>query len=198
MERGVKAKRGVLGMTAAICYRTQDNKYKTITVEMDGNPAFAGATLYAKYQKAERVVKLIELGDLLKVGEKLSPKSSIGHYILYSGDKEVEKRLQEGVCLSKYRDIHQITKNNVIKRNKKEKPRLYDNLTSVYICEGVDYIYSFDSENNNWSTWGIDYKTGYFKSLQIRYLPLIKNLIYRDDISELNDEEKENLKKIKF
>lgn len=39
-------------MTAAIGIK-RGSEIDVITVEKDGNPAFAGATLYAKYQKAE-------------------------------------------------------------------------------------------------------------------------------------------------
>ena len=181
-------------MTAAIGIK-RGSEIDVITVEKDGNPAFAGATLYAKYQKAERVAKLIELGDLVKVGEKLNPKSSLGHYILTDEKGRVEQRLQEGVCISKYRDVHQI-KGSVVKRNKRQKARVYSNLKVAYICEGVDYLYIYDTEKENWVSWGLDYKTGAFKKLKIHYIPLIKNLIYRDDIS-LTEEEKEGLSRLK-
>ena len=165
-------------MTAAIGIK-RGSEIDVITVEKDGNPAFAGATLYAKYQKAERVAKLIELGDLVKVDEK----------------GRVEQRLQEGVCISKYRDVHQI-KGSVVKRNKRQKARVYSNLKVAYICEGVDYLYIYDTEKENWVSWGLDYKTGAFNKLKIHYIPLIRNLVYRDDIS-LTEEEKEGLSRLK-
>ena len=178
-------------MRAAICYKS-NNDYKTIIVESDGSPAFVGATLYAKYQTTKIVEKLLKLGDLFELHESLYPVSSLGHYILKDGSKVQEIRLQEGVCISKHRDIRQI-EGSMIKKSKVIKPRIYLNPEMVCICEGVDYVYVFDAEKEQWTTWGIDMRSKKFEKLKINYALYIKNLIYREDINDLTETEKNKL-----
>ena len=101
-------------MKCAICLES-DNGYQTVTVDTDGSPAFVGAILYGKYQTLKRVEKLLKLGDLFELHETISPITNLGHYILKDGSRVQEVRLQEGVCISKYRDVRQI-ENGVIKK----------------------------------------------------------------------------------
>jgi hypothetical protein len=178
-------------MKAAICYR-QNNEYKTITVDTDGSPAFVGAILYAKFQTERAVEKLFKLGDLYELHETMTPIPNLGHYILKDGTKVQEIRLQEGVCISKYRDIRQI-EGSIIKKSKMVRPRVYLNPKMAFICEGADYVYVFDAEKEQWSTWGIDMRSKEFGALKINYHLYIKNLIYREDITDLTATEKNKL-----
>ena len=182
-------------MKCAICYRL-NNEYKTITVDTDGSPAFVGATLYAKFQTCKVVEKLLKLGDLYELHEVMTPIPNLGHYILKDGSKVQEIRLQEGVCISKHRDIRQI-EGSIIKKNKVIRPRIYLNPKMAFICEGVDYVYVFDADLEEWSTWGVDLRNKEFGKLKINYFLYIKNLIYREDITDLTATEKNKLSYIK-
>lgn len=178
-------------MKCAICLKSEKD-YKTITVDTDGSPAFAGAVLYAKFQTAKVVERLIKLGDLYELHENISPVSNLGHYILKDGKRVQEVRLQEGVCISKYRDVRQID-GNLIKKNKPIKARVYPNPKTVCLCEGVDYVYVFDADKEEWTTWGVDGKSNQFEQIKVHYMVYIKNLIYRDDMSDLTETEKGRL-----
>lgn len=184
-------------MTAGICLERK-GYCEVIRVETDGNPAFVGATLYAKYQTTNKVERLIRLGDLYELHEHISPISNLGHYVLKENGKVIDIRVQEGVCISKYRDVREC-ENGVIKKKEKPKARKYRvaNARLVYVCEGVDYLYYFKPDTEEWSTWCIDEKTGVLKAVEIHYMSLIKNLIYREDISKLTKKEKEKLQYIK-
>lgn len=183
-----------MSVTAAICLETETG-YDVITVDIDGNPAFCGAILYAKYQTEEKVRKLLKLGDLQELHEKIRPVPSLGHYILKEGKRVKEVRLQEGVCVSKKRDIRQI-KNNIIKKcYTVTKARSYkcNNPYIVWINEGVDCLYLFNPKLERWTTYAKEIRSGKFKEIKVNYPMLIKNLLYRDDISELTEEEKQRL-----
>lgn len=167
---------------------------KGITVERDSSPGFAGAILYAKYQSIERVEKLLALGDLIELHETLKPSPSIGHYILLENEVVKEVRLQEGVCVSKNRDVRKMV-GSLIKKNPKVKLREYkgNEVAVPFLVEGLEYIYVFNVENGCWKTFGLDRVTKSMVELRVNYMLYIKNLVYRDDISELTKEEKENL-----
>ena len=165
---------------------------KVITVDRNGNPAFVGSILYSKYQKIEKIKRLLKLGDLHELKENLNPLSSIGHYILKSKDKIEELRLQEGVTISKYRDIREI-EDGIVKKNKVVKPREYTNIKVAYICEGVDYLYVYNTITDIWTTWGFCYVTNCFDKIKVDYRLYVKNLVYREDISPLSKEEKKKL-----
>lgn len=182
-------------MRGAICLKTTVG-LSTITVDTEGSPGFAGAVLYAKYQTEKDVRKLLKLGDLYELHEKTNPVDNLGHYILKEKEKVVEIRLQEGVCISKYRDVRQV-EGSIIKRKSEIKPRIYKNPKVAYICEGVDYVYVFDVKTSRWVTYGCDMRTNEFGQLKINYLLYIKNLVYREDISALSETEKNRLSYIR-
>lgn len=178
-------------MRCAICLE-KGKDYHTITVDTDGSPAFVGAILYGKYQTLKRVEKLLKLGDLFELHETINPITNLGHYILKDGSRVQEVRLQEGVCISKYRDVRQI-ENGVIKKKSSIKPRVYPNPKTACLCEGVDYVYVFNAAKEQWTTWGVDAKSKQFIKLKVNYMLYIKNLICREDMSELTETEKSKL-----
>lgn len=180
-------------MKAAICLRS-GREYKTITVDSEGSPAYTGAILYAKYQDIKRVERLMKLGDLFELHENIKPVPNLGHYILKDGSRVIEVRLQEGVCISKSRDIRQM-EGSVIKKNRPILPRVYENPEMAYICEGADFVYVFDDKDSTWNTWGLDFKTKNFGKIKVNYKLYIENLICRDVLSDLTPTEKEKLKK---
>ncbi|WP_324823515.1 hypothetical protein [Sinanaerobacter sp. ZZT-01] len=183
------------GMSAAIGIY-EGNVIKVITVDNNGNPAFLGALLYGKYQTQERVEKIFKLGDLVELCERLKPESSIGHYVLKDGSKVKEVRLQEGVTISKHRDIRQVD-GDLIKKNKPIKPRIYPNPFTIYASEGVEFVYIYKPNCEEWETWGQHYKTHKFEKLVIDYMFYIKNLENREDITDLTLKEKEKLSYLK-
>ena len=169
-----------------------------IVVERNGSPGFAGALLYAKYQTPDRIEKLFALGDLLELQEKLKPQANIGHYVLLEKGKVKEVRLQEGVCVSKNRDVRTVD-GNIIKKGHKIKLREYKSTEVVYpfITEGLDFLYVFDKSKGQWHTYCLNDEKNKVKEIKVDYTTYIRNLVYRDDISELTREEKERLSYIK-
>lgn len=196
-------------MDAAICLEVE-NGYEVITVDIDGSPGFTGAVLYAKYQTLSRVKKLIKLGDLYELHETLKPTDNLGHYILKEVSKvkegnkvkEISKvkevKLQEGVCVSKQRDTRQF-EGDTIKKAGNFSSRFYKYKSPflVWLHEGVDYVYVFNPELEQWSTYAQNTRTT-VKEIKVDYHLYIKNLIYRDDLSELTREEKERLEYVKW
>lgn len=183
------------GMSAAIGVY-EGNTIKVITVDNKGNPAFLGALLYGKFQSKEIVEKIFKLGDLVELCERLKPEPSIGHYVLKDGSRVKEVRLQEGVTISKQRDIRQVD-GDLVKKNKPIKSRIYPNPFTVYASEGVEFVYIFNSACEEWETWGQHMRTHRFEKLAIDYMFYIKNLENRDDITELTLKEKEKLSYLK-
>lgn len=187
----------LLGMNAAICLEVE-NGYEVITVDIDGSPGFVGAVLYAKYQTLSKVKKLIKLGDLYELHENLKPVDNLGHYILKEGNQVKEVRKQEGVCISKKRDVRQI-EGDIIKKAGNFSSRFYKYKSPflVWLHEGVDYVYVFNPELEQWSTYAQNSRTT-VKEIKVDYHLYIKNLIYRDDLSELTREERERLEYVKW
>lgn len=183
------------GMSAAIGMY-ENNEIKVITVDNKGNPAFLGALLYGKFQTKEAVEKIFKLGDLVELCERLKPEPSIGHYVLKDGSRVKEVRLQEGVTISKHRDIRQID-GYLIKKSKPIKPRIYPNPFTIYASEGVEFVYVFNPICEEWETWGQHMRTCKFEKLSIDYMFYIKNLVNRDDITDLTLKEKEKLSYLK-
>ena len=183
------------GMSAAIGVY-EGNTIKVITVDNKGNPAFLGALLYGKFQSKEIVEKIFKLGDLVELCERLKPEPSIGHYVLKDGSRVKEVRLQEGVTISKQRDIRQVD-GDLIRKNKLIKPRIYPNPFTIYASEGVEFVYIFNPECEEWETWGQHMRTHEFEKLSIDYMFYIKNLENREDITDLTLKEKEKLSYLK-
>lgn len=179
--------------SAAICIDF-GNELKAIKVEAEGNPAFTGATLYAKYQQAAKVLKLMDQGDLYLLKEKIAPEAHCCHYILKNGALIKEVRIQDCTTVCKYRDVRQVDSKGVIKQERKIKARTYRLPIEVYWGEKVEFIYIFDAKTETWSTYGIPFKSERFSELKIGYMNLVNNLVYREDIQDLTPMEKEKLK----
>lgn len=180
--------------SAAICLKTRKN-LQVVTVDNNGNPAFLGATLYAKYQSVVKVQALIKLGDLVEVREKINPIPNLGHYILTDEDGFEERRLQQEVCIAKGRDVRS-TEKSIIRRAPQEyRARTYRkcDMRVIYLSEGVEFLYVYDAEERKWETWCKNLKTERFEKATINYSLYIKNLVYREDISPLTQREKNGL-----
>lgn len=188
----------LLRIMSAGIFVNYGNCLRGITVDRNDSPGFAGAVLYAKFQTIEKIEKLLALGDLMELHENIKPVPSLGHYILLENDVVKEVRLQEGVCVSKSRDIRNL-EGNVIKKGVKVKLREYKGTNVIYpfMTEGLNYIYVFDKEKGQWKTYGLSKNKKTVEELKIRYETYIRNLVYRDDISDLTPEEKANLKYVK-
>ena len=180
-------------MSAAICLELEQG-IEVITVDKDCSPGYAGAVLYAKYQTLDRVKKLMKLGDLYELQENLKPVPNLGHYILIEDNSVKECRIQEGVCISKSRDIRKI-EGNIILKGEEFRPRFYkySSANLVYFYEGVDYVYTFNPQKEEWLTWGCNCYTNKLRPLYVRYKDYIKNLVYHDTLSELTSKEKAKL-----
>lgn len=80
-----------------ICMEVGDNQYKTIYCHFDGYLDYNGAMLVDHYSDRATVEKLLELGDLSALKERLEPDPSKPHGFDY--DKQ-----QEDVCIFYSRD----------------------------------------------------------------------------------------------
>ena len=150
---------------AAIVLKTKDCKYRTISLKTWGSPAFAGATLVAKYGYLKKVEELIKLGNLETLGESVEPTKTI-----YRQTKPVSTMSTE----------HQ--------------SQVFNNIRQVFygVDLTVDFIYVFDALTERWTTYEVNKENG-LRVRNIEYYPWVTNLIYRDDISDLTKAEKENL-----
>ena len=174
-------------MTGAICLLEKD-KASVIQIGRDGNPAFAGAMLYSKYQTEEKVRSLMELGDLIELHEIISPTRYSDHYIEKRKGKAKKACLQPNVCVFADRDVFD-------ENEKNHEAREYTpNVKLVYICEGVDFLYVFNVKSGKWSTYAIDaFFEGEFRQLKIDYPFYVKNLLDRNDITVLSSIERTRL-----
>lgn len=71
--------------------------YEGVYCHSDGYPSYNGRILFENYKDRAKVEKLISLGDLSSLGEKIEPTEGSGHNFEYS---EREK----GVCVFYNRD----------------------------------------------------------------------------------------------
>lgn len=86
-----------MGTRSYICMEIEDNRYKTIYCHFDGYLEYNGAMLVKHYNDRATVEKLLELGDLSVLKERLKPDPSKPHGFDY--DKQ-----QEDVCVFYGRD----------------------------------------------------------------------------------------------
>lgn len=172
------------------------NVIKVITVENEGNPGYTGAILYIKYQTKDLIEKLLKLGDLRDLNENIEPPDpAMGHYVIKNGKKTKEARIQDRTIIAKYRDERQY-ENGEIVRNKPTKPRIYPKPKSAAKREGVEFVYLFDIEREEWETWGVSYKNKKFERLKVDYKHYARNLEAKEVISDITSKELEKLRYI--
>ena len=63
----------------------------------------------------------------------------------------------------------------------------------AFESENIEYLYIYDKKYEEWETYAIDGKKKRFDEIWPSYRLLIKNLVYRDDITSLTKEEWERL-----
>ena len=63
-----------MGTRSYIAKQIGDDRYLTISCQLDGYPEEVGATLVKAYSTPEKVDALLALGDLYYLREKLSPE----------------------------------------------------------------------------------------------------------------------------
>lgn len=80
-----------------IMIETDDGKYKGIYCHSDGYLTYNGAILVDHYKERDKVEKLIELGNLSSLGEKINPNPDAPHSFDY-------RERQMGVCVAYGRD----------------------------------------------------------------------------------------------
>ncbi len=181
---------------AAIGVKDLDGTTRVITVDEKGYPGYTGALLVAKYQKIEKIERLIDLGDLVRLGEEVEPCPNHPHYITINGGKK-RSRLQERVTISKYRDIR-VNENGILKKQKKSKYETYKTEIEIYWGTGAEYVYIYNLKTKCWETFGIGNQIRRFTDLKINYKVYVDNLVDGEDIDDLTVEEKKNLARYKF
>lgn len=115
-----------------ICIQREKGKYDAIYCHSDGYLTYNGAMLYDHYKDREKVEKLINLGNISLLAEKVDPDPSKPHSFDYN-------QRQEGVTVAYGRDRgekDQETQRNISFEKLKEWP-------------WIEYIYIYNL-NNEW------------------------------------------------
>lgn len=78
-----------------ICKENPDHTYTGIYCHFDGYPEGVGAVLISHYKDRERVERLLALGDLSSLDERLAPED---------GEEHSFDNPTEGICVAYHRD----------------------------------------------------------------------------------------------
>lgn len=156
---------------ALIGIKYKDGTIKGVLVEQHGYPGRTGIILYMKYYTKEKIEDLLNLGNILILGDEVHPDSSFPHYINISEDMEIEdinlkgikeKMIQEFVTIAVHRDIR-VNENGLLKKLGKTEPITFNSLEDLKKTKGryrIKYGYIFDEVIMDWKTYGNSYKTG--------------------------------------
>jgi hypothetical protein len=107
-----------------------DGSIRSVYCHWDGYPSANGKTLYEEYQDREKVMALIELGDLSALHGALVPAEGVAHSFFHPAD---------GVCVAYHRD----------RQDDYSNPRHDDTLEefSERGCHSYGYVYT---KENQW------------------------------------------------
>jgi hypothetical protein len=156
------------------------NQYKTIYCHSDGYLTYNGAMLLDYYNDREKVEKLLSLGNLSVLNEKVEPDPTRPHSFDYN-------QRQEDVCVAYGRDRGE--------EGQESKILSFEELTSEETW--IEYVYIFD-ENGEWQYSNVPFdefdsvKNGLQKEYQKMGLKKRPPNVY----GFLNKEEIEKYKKI--
>lgn len=114
-----------------IAIKNDDNTYKSVYCHHDGYPDYNGNILVKNYTTKEKVLKLMENGDMSSLGEKI-------------GDKQNFDKPVVGTCVFYGRDRGET---EVKARHTKTLNELFE----VACNDWAEYLYIF--ENNQWTCY---------------------------------------------
>lgn len=180
-------------VSAIIGLREKSGNISTIKVLYNGNPYKTGTILIAKYQNVVKIKELLSLGNLYLLGERIKPSKS-SHYVTYNGRSVDWSTSQDCVTVSIDRDV---IDNSGVAKNESNATRVYPSIEAIYKATKIGIIYIYDEIEGRWDTYG---KERGSKQLQwvtsnAGYLGLIKNLSYREELSDLSSQEWQQVRK---
>ena len=119
-----------MSTNSRIGIQDEDGSIRSVYCHWDGYPACNGKTLYEEYQDREKVMALIELGDLSALYGALAPADGQQHSFFHPAD---------GVCIAYHRD----------RQDDYSEPRRDDTLEefSERGCNSYGYVYT---KENQW------------------------------------------------
>jgi hypothetical protein len=117
-----------MSTNSRIGIQDEDGSIRSIYCHWDGYPACNGKTLYEEYQDRERVMALIELGDLSALYGALVPADGQQHSFFHPAG---------GVCIAYHRD----------RQDDYNEPRLDDTIEDFTIGGFSSYGYVYTKEN---------------------------------------------------
>lgn len=117
-----------------------NGKYKTIYCHFDGYPEHNGELLLNYYNTKDKVEKLLSMGNLSSLAQKIDPQDGTKHSYKY------EDR-QHDVCVFYNRDCGV--------KDQEAKDLTLDNLKEA---EWIDYFYIF-TRNNEWKYYDYNFDT---------------------------------------
>jgi len=161
-------------------------KSRCIWCHKDGYPEFTGAILNAHYRSVSKIEKLLALGDIFALGEKVIPSSMFENTHCMNTPAPF-------TTIAYYRDV--ISRDEKLQAYKKASSKLYD-FQSMSRLDGVktewvfvEWVYLFNPKTLRWDTYSVedisgDYKKVVLKKQNINYQDLIKNAIVKGFIQK--------------
>lgn len=140
----------------------ENGSIRAIYCHWDGYPDSVGSVLNAHYTSVSKLKKLLALGSLSSLGERLAPKEDEIHTF---------EKPADGVTVAYHRD-----RGEELQKAKKVKE------TQMNKLNWGAYAYILDVETNQWFTFkctGVseDYKERSWQKIDIDYAPLIEKAI---------------------
>ena len=166
-----------------------EDQYRTIYCHFDGYLTYTGALLLDCYNTPEKVDELLDLGELVKLNQKLSPDPSSPHY---------STNEQEGVTIAFARDEND-------PQAKKAKTMTLAELDAPE--NWTDYVYIF-TRNNVWkyfrawhsteglrdikedlteeyAQWGLSRPEGYYGKLTVDTVDSVKAKLAEQNATQI-------------
>lgn len=126
-----------MSTNAAIGIR-ENGIIRVVYCHWDGYPEYVGAILYGHYNSISKIKKLLALGSLSSLGERVEPRDPNNH----SFDKP-----ESGTTVAYHRDRGE-EKSKILKMKDTE-------LSKINFGE---YAYIYDVETKNWTTFKASYE----------------------------------------
>lgn len=116
-----------MGTRCHIAKKIGDNKYRTIFCQLDGYPEYCGAILLDAYNTPDKLDELLSLGDIYKLGLRLSPSP---------GEPHGESHRQKDITVAYARDFRE----EMIEAEDMTLDQLDDFESSI------EFVYIFDED----------------------------------------------------
>ena len=134
-----------MSTNSRIGIQDEDGTIRSIYCHWDGYPSANGKTLYEEYQDREKVMALIELGDLSCLYGALVPEEGVVHSFWSPAD---------GVCVAYHRDRQDDYRNPRLDESIEEfKERGFSSYGYVYTSGNQWILYTEDGTSCTLEEW---------------------------------------------